>query len=87
MEEGKLQEGRVSSGSHPADVGRQQQGRTQTASAKRKFAVLVVGGAHPEANHSPESSQNLIAHMATFPSPPQPFYLKPQRRADEKAEV
>lgn len=87
MEEGKLQEGRVSSGSHPADGRRQQQGRTQIASAEKKFAVLVVGGAHPEANHSPESCQNPIACMATLPSPPQPVYLKPQRQADEKVEV
>lgn len=82
MVEGKLQEGRVSSGSHPADGRRQQQGGTQIDSAKRKFAVLLVGGAHPEANHSPESRQNPIARMATLPSPPQPCYLKPQRQAD-----
>lgn len=77
----------VRRGSHPADGRRQQQGRTQIASPKRKFAVLLVGGAHPEANHSPESCQNPTARMATLPSPPQLFYLKPQRQADEKLEV
>lgn len=87
MGEGKLQEGRVSTGSHPADGRRQQQGKIQIASPKRKFAVLLVGGAHPGAYHSPESCQNLIACVATLPSPPQPFYLKPQRQDDEKLEV
>lgn len=54
---------------------------------KRKFAVLLVGGAHPEASQSPESCQNPTACMATVPSPPQPCYLKPQRQADEKVEM